>query len=99
MNYKGYIAKLFLRIFVLMALTLALIYTIDQAHITYTVLLSFGLVYWIINMYSFVKKRLAAVDDFFEAVKYRDFSRWFPEDRGPKDIQVRSLVGRCCRVR
>ncbi len=28
-----------------------------------------------------------AIDDFFEAVKYRDFSRWFPEDRGPKDIR------------
>lgn len=28
-----------------------------------------------------------AVGDFFEAAKYRDFSRWFPEDRGPKDIR------------
>ena len=27
------------------------------------------------------------MDDFFEAVKYRDFSRWFPEDRGPKDVR------------
>ena len=27
------------------------------------------------------------MDDFFEAVKYNDFSRWFPEDRGPKDIR------------
>ncbi len=27
------------------------------------------------------------MEDFFEAVKYRDFSRWFPEDRGPKDIR------------
>lgn len=27
------------------------------------------------------------MDDFFEAVKYRDFSRWFPEDKGPKDIR------------
>ena len=40
-----------------------------------------------INLYQYVKKRFAAVDDFFEAVKYRDFSRWFPEDRGPKDIR------------
>lgn len=39
------------------------------------------------NIYQFVKRRFAAVDDFFEAVKYRDFSRWFPEDRGPKDIR------------
>lgn len=40
-----------------------------------------------INLYQFVKRRFAAIDDFFEAVKYRDFSRWFPEDRGPKDIR------------
>lgn len=34
-----------------------------------------------------MKRRFVAMDDFFEAVKYRDFSRWFPEDRGPKDIR------------
>ena len=60
---------------------------IDQSQITYIVLLSFGLIYWIVNIYRFIKRRFAAMDDFFEAVKYRDFSRWFPEDRGPKDIR------------
>lgn len=27
------------------------------------------------------------MDDFFEAVKYRDFSRWFSEEHGPADIR------------
>ncbi len=27
------------------------------------------------------------MDDFFEAVKYQDFSRWFIEDAGPQDIR------------
>lgn len=27
------------------------------------------------------------MDDFFESVKYRDFSRWFLEDKGPRDIR------------
>ena len=27
------------------------------------------------------------MDDFFESVKYRDFSRWFVENKGPQDIQ------------
>lgn len=27
------------------------------------------------------------MDDFFESVKYRDFSRWFVEDKGPQDIR------------
>lgn len=60
---------------------------IDQTKITYIVLISFGLIYSIVDIYRFIKKRFAAMDDFFEAVKYRDFSRWFPEDRGPKDIR------------
>lgn len=27
------------------------------------------------------------MDDFFEAVKYRDFSRWFVENKGPQDMR------------
>ncbi len=51
------------------------------------VLSSVVILYLLINTYTFVKRRFVAMDDFFEAVKYRDFSRWFPEDRGPKDIR------------
>jgi len=40
-----------------------------------------------INLYSFVSKRFIEIDDFFESVKYRDFSRWFSEEHGPRDIQ------------
>ncbi|MBU3009828.1 HAMP domain-containing histidine kinase [Polaribacter vadi] len=87
MNYKGYILKLFFRIFILIALILGLIYFIYQDKITYTILLSFGLIIAIVNLYQFIKRRFSAIDDFFESVKYRDFSRWFPEDRGPKDIR------------
>ena len=87
MNYKGYILKLFLRIFILIALIFGLIYIIDLQEVLYIVLVSIGLLYSILEMYTFVKRRFAAIDDFFEAVKYRDFSRWFPEDRGPKDIR------------
>lgn len=87
MNYKGYIVKLFFRIFVFVALTLGLVYTIIENETTYIVLLSIAILYSLINMYAFIKKRFAVMDDYFEAVKYRDFSRWFPEDRGPKDIR------------
>ncbi|WP_405562764.1 sensor histidine kinase [Polaribacter sp. Asnod6-C07] len=87
MNYKGYILKLFFRIFILITLILGLIYFVYQDKITYTILLSFGLIIAIVNLYQFIKRRFSAIDDFFESVKYRDFSRWFPEDRGPKDIR------------
>lgn len=32
-------------------------------------------------------KRFVEMDDFFESIKYRDFSRWFVEDKGAKDIR------------
>jgi signal transduction histidine kinase len=60
---------------------------IREQKTTYIVLFSIALLLSMINLYQFVKRRFAAIDDFFEAVKYRDFSRWFPEDRGPKDIR------------
>ena len=87
MNYRSYIYKLFLRILILAALILVLVYVISEKQTTYIVLTSFVLLYIISNTYSYVKRRFVAMDDFFEAVKYRDFSRWFPEDRGPKDIR------------
>lgn len=87
MNYSAYILKLFFRILVLVSVLLALSYTIFKDKTTYTVLLTLAVIFVVMNTYTFVKRRFVAMDDFFEAVKYRDFSRWFPEDRGPKDIR------------
>lgn len=39
------------------------------------------------NLYKFVTKRFVEIDDFFESVKYRDFSRWFSDQHGPSDIR------------
>jgi len=87
MNYRAYIFKLFFRILLIVSTILAIIYTIYKDQSAYVTILVIGLLYVLINTYSFVKRRFVAMDDFFEAVKYRDFSRWFPEDRGPKDIR------------
>ena len=62
-------------------------YCIENEHNSYATPVAIGFLYVLINTYTFVKRRFQAMDDFFEAVKYRDFSRWFPEDRGPKDIR------------
>ena len=87
MNYRAYIFKLFFRILLLVSTLLALNFTIYKDKTAYTLIISTGLVFLLINTYNFIKRRFVAMDDFFEAVKYRDFSRWFPEDRGPKDIR------------
>ncbi|MFK7746950.1 MAG: PAS domain-containing sensor histidine kinase [Kordia sp.] len=87
MNYKAYIFKLLFRIILIIGLILGLMYTLQIEKNSYATLLGAGLLYLLIDTYSFIKRRFVAMDDFFEAVKYRDFSRWFPEDRGPKDIR------------
>lgn len=87
MNYRSYILKLFLRVFIFVGLILGLVYFIYEDKTVYITLVSFAILYSIVDIYQFIKRRFAAMDDFFEAVKYRDFSRWFPEDRGPKDIR------------
>ncbi|WP_203257748.1 sensor histidine kinase [Hyunsoonleella ulvae] len=87
MNYRGYILRLFFRILLLVAAILGLTYFIYTAKTPYIVVISLVIFYLFIDTYNFVKRRFVAMDDFFQAVKYRDFSRWFPEDRGPKDIR------------
>ncbi len=71
----------------MVAFLAALLYSIYIKNTVITILISFIILYLTYNLYSFVKRRFVAMDDFFEAVKYRDFSRWFPEDRGPKDMR------------
>ncbi len=87
MDYKGFILKLCIYIFILIALVLGIVYEIGEQSPLYIALLSLLFLFVITNMYRFIKRRFSAIDDFFEAVKYRDFSRWFPEDRGPSDIR------------
>jgi len=87
MNYRNYIVKLFFRILLLVSSILAFVYAFYKDETAYAILIGLLLLFLLVNTYSFVKRRFVAMEDFFEAVKYRDFSRWFPEDRGPKDIR------------
>lgn len=83
MSYKGYL----FRILLLVGVSLTLAYTIYEDQTAYAVISSIVIIYLITSTYWFVKRRFIAIEDFFEAVKYNDFSRWFPEDQGPKDIR------------
>lgn len=87
MNYRGYLFFLFLRLLILQVLIFVLgygIYKDDTLIVTFS---SIASLVAIVNIANFIRRRFVAMDDFFMAVKYRDFSRWFPEDRGPKDIR------------
>lgn len=55
-----------------------------------TYLIVLGLIltlFGIYRLYKFVLKRFVEIDDYFESIKYRDFSRWFVETKGPKDMR------------
>lgn len=39
------------------------------------------------DLYKFVTRRFKEIDDFFESIKYRDFSRGYSEKHGSKDIR------------
>ncbi len=39
------------------------------------------------NLFKFTVRRFHAIDDFFESVMYRDFSRLFNENDGPDDVK------------
>lgn len=87
MIYKSYLLSLSLRVLGLLIALSFLVFGIVKVN-TYAIIA--GVILTIIavyNLYQFVIKRFVEMDDFFESVKYRDFSRWFVEDKGSQDIR------------
>ncbi len=86
MTFRSYKKALLLRIGILLIFLVALAFAISRGNIYY-ILPACLLSVWSCNyLYTFCVKRFNAIDDFFEAVKYRDFSRWYPEKNGSGDI-------------
>mgnify|MGYP003654105176 FL=1 len=87
MNYKSYRIALALRVLGLLISLLVLAFGIILPN-TYALIIGICLsLFSIYNLYHFVIKRFVAMDDFFESVKYRDFSRWFSETHGAQDLR------------
>lgn len=87
MTYKNYFFSLTLRVLGLLVSLTVLAFGIALPN-TYAIIAgSFLSLITIYNLYKFVIKRFVEMDDFFESIKYRDFSRWFVENKGPQDIQ------------
>ncbi|WP_299624704.1 HAMP domain-containing sensor histidine kinase [uncultured Tenacibaculum sp.] len=87
MNYKSFILKIFFRVILMVSVILAIVYFSYTNGFTYAILSGLGLFVIIFNTYTFVKRRFLVIEDFFNAVKYRDFSRGFPENVAAKDIR------------
>ncbi len=94
MIYKKYKLALAIRVLVLFFMLTILAYLLSIFNFKTTLHLTWVLVILIIlslycfySTYQFIFKRFNEIDDFFEAITFRDFSRHFNEISGPKDIR------------
>ena len=87
MIYKSFFFFLIVRIIILLGAATLIAYGIIDNNNYAIIGGAFITFFTCINLYKFVTKRFIEIDDFFESVKYRDFSRWFSEEHGPRDIQ------------
>ncbi|MDO5980778.1 sensor histidine kinase [Flavivirga spongiicola] len=95
MAYRKYKLALVIRVIILFFALTALAFAISildfqknlPLNIVILIPILFILFYSFRNLYRFVFRRFSEMDDFFESVKYRDFSRWFNEKSGAEDLR------------
>ncbi|MFT5890997.1 MAG: nitrogen fixation/metabolism regulation signal transduction histidine kinase, partial [Dokdonia sp.] len=87
MIYKRYVFSVILRILVLLGTLIALAFGIVQEHLYMIMIGGISSIITVYSLYRYVVRRFISIDDFFESVKYRDFSRWFSEDKAPRDLR------------
>ncbi len=96
MTYKSYSVVLGTRIACLFLSLLGLAFAIPNLDFETNLIISsitiaplvLLVIILIRNLYKFSMRRYAAMNNFFESVKYRDFSQWFNETSGPEDIKI-----------
>lgn len=95
MAYNRYKLALIFRVILLFLALLALAYALGEVnfneHLPIALLILVPLVLLIVfslrNLFKIILRRFTEMDDFFESIKYRDFSRWFNDTSGPQDIR------------
>ncbi|WP_298534529.1 ATP-binding protein [uncultured Algibacter sp.] len=96
MTYKRYKIALIIRVITLFLLLTALAFSLvrlDAQEISplktiLAIFLAAISVYSVLDLFNFIFKRFSEMDDFFESIKYRDFSRHFNETYGAEDIRI-----------
>lgn len=95
MAYRRYKLTLLFRVTILFLTLSALAYAINfldfEENLPISLLVIVPIIGLIIlsirNLFKLTVRRFTEMDDFFESIKYRDFSRWFNESVGPQDIR------------
>ncbi len=88
MTYKKYKIALFIRVVILFLSLTGLAFAISLKNYYGIILAAFITLLSLHYFYKFLLRRFIEMDDFFESVKYRDFSRWFNEKSGAEDIKI-----------
>ncbi|MDD7888052.1 PAS domain-containing sensor histidine kinase [Flavivirga sp. 57AJ16] len=95
MVYRKYKLVLVIRVIALFFTLTALAFAINmldfqnstQVSVAILIPILITLYYAFRGLYKFIFRRFYEMDDFFESVKYRDFSRWFNEKSGTEDLR------------
>lgn len=87
MIYKSFFLYLIIKLVLILGALICIAYGIINEQNYFILGGTFITMILCTNLYKFVTKRFTEIDDFFESVKYRDFSRWFSEEHGPSDIR------------
>ena len=87
MTYKNYVFAVLWRILVLLGALVGIAYGLVESQIYLVLAGSLVVVIILFSLYNYVVRRFKVIDDFFEAVKYRDFSRWYSEEKAPRQLR------------
>lgn len=87
MTYKNFFFSLTLRVLGLLVSLGAIAFGIALKNIHGIIWGSLLTLLLLYNLHKLTVKRFVEMDDFFESVKYRDFSRLYREDKGSRDIR------------
>ena len=95
MDYRRYKIALLFRIFILFISLTGFAFAVNNLNfkkeLPFAIMVLLPILFLIIivtrNLLKFTMERFAEMDDFFESIKYRDFSRWFTVKSGRYDIR------------
>ncbi|UAB85215.1 HAMP domain-containing histidine kinase [Zunongwangia sp. SCSIO 43204] len=86
MTYKKYSLGLLLRLVILTGSLTAVAFGISLHQMALIIVGAILGIVTFYNLYKFITRRFVAMDDFFESVKYNDFSRRFVSKGAPEDL-------------
>lgn len=87
MTFKSYHSGILIRILLLLLVLSGLVFSIFKSYFIAVAVSLIFIAILIYEFFRFLSKKFEIIDDFFESVKYKDFSRRYLEENKPKEIK------------